>query len=182
MVMNLVLFALLALIVATILTIDQPRSVFAGGPSRRAVRPLISAALGAGLILAATVFSTTGKAIVTNRILAGGTEPLNVGWGTGAGTAVVGDTTLFTETALDLSTTSGSRTAGSSSRVTTTLTNDTYQVTATKTASAGGTVTNAGIFDNITIGSGNPLIKGDFTGIVLANGDSIAFTFQLKIA
>jgi len=130
----------------------------------------------------ATVIVNGGQAIPPNRMLGGGTEPLNVGWGTGAGTAVVGDTTLFTETALDLTTTSGSRTAGTSSRVTTTLTNDTYQVTATKTASGAGTVTNAGLWDNVTIGSGTLYLKGDFTGIVLASGDSIAFTIKVKFA
>ena len=130
----------------------------------------------------ATVIVNGGQAIPPNRMLGGGTEPLNVGWGTGAGTAVVGDTTLFTETALDLTTTSGSRTAGTSSRVTTTLTNDTYQVIATKTASGAGTVTNAGLWDNVTIGSGTLYLKGDFTGIVLASGDSIAFTIKVKFA
>lgn len=130
----------------------------------------------------ATVITNAGQAIPPNRMLGAGTEPLNVGWGTGAGTAVVGDTTLFTETALDLSTTSGSRTAGTSSRVTTTLTNDTYQVTATKTASGAGTVTNAGLWDNVTIGSGTLYLKGDFTGIGLASGDSIAFTIKVKFS
>lgn len=130
----------------------------------------------------ATVITNAGQAIPPNRMLGGGTEPLNVGWGTGAGTAAAGDTTLFTETALDLSTTSGSRTAGTSSRVTTTQTNDTYQVTATKTASGAGTVTNAGLWDNVTIGSGTLYLKGDFTGIVLASGDSIAFTIKVKFA
>jgi hypothetical protein len=130
----------------------------------------------------ATVIVNVGQAIPPNRMLGGGTEPLNVGWGTGAGTAAVGDTTLFTETALDLTTTSGARTAGTSSRVTTTLTNDTYQVTATKTASGAGTVTNAGLWDNVTIGSGVLYLKGDFTGIGLASGDSIAFTIKVKFS
>jgi hypothetical protein len=130
----------------------------------------------------ATVIVNLGHSIVTNRMTGAGTEPLNVGWGTAAGTAAVADTTLFTETALDLSTTSGSRTAGTSSRQTTTNTNDTYRVTATKTASAGGTVTNAGTWDNVTIGSGQLYVKGDFTGVVLANGDAIAFTINVKFA
>ncbi len=126
----------------------------------------------------ATVLCNAGKAIVSNRIHGSGTEPLNVGWGTGTGTAAITDTTLFTETALDLTTTSGSRTAGTGSQVTTTVTNDTYQVTATKTASASGTVTNAGTFDNVTIGSGSMFVKGDFTGIGLSANDSIAFTIK----
>jgi hypothetical protein len=128
----------------------------------------------------ATVIVNVGQAIPPNRMLGGGTEPLNVGWGTGAGTAVVGDTTLFTEVALDLVTTSGSRTAGTSSRVTTTQPNDTYQVVVTKTATGAGTVTNVGLMDNITIGSGTLYLKGDFVGIGLAIGDSIIFTIKVK--
>jgi hypothetical protein len=130
----------------------------------------------------ATVITNVGQAIPPNRMLGAGTEPLNVGWGTGAGTAAVGDTTLFTEVAVDLTTTTGSRTAGTSSRVTTTQTNDTYQVVATRTATGAGTVTNAGLWDNVTIASGTLYLKGDFVGIGLASGDSIAFTVKVKFS
>ena len=130
----------------------------------------------------ATVFNDAGKAIVTNRMIGSGTEPKNAGWGTSAGTAAAGDTTLFGEKDTDLSTTTGTRAAGTSSRVTTTVTNDTYQVVQTITATGAGTVTNAGLFDGTTIGSNNLLMKGDFTGIGLASGDSIQFTFKLKFA
>jgi hypothetical protein len=41
-------------------------------------------------------------------------------------------------------------------------------------------VTNAGLFDNATIASGTLFVKGDFTGIGLASGDSISFTFSCK--
>ena len=129
----------------------------------------------------ASVFTHAGKAIVTNRIRAGGTEPLQAGWGKGAGTAAVTDTTLFTEAGVDITTNAGTtRTAGTSSQVTTSQTNDTYRVVATRTATEAGTITNAGLFDSNTIGAGNLLCKGDFTGIVLANGDAIAFTFNLQ--
>lgn len=128
----------------------------------------------------ANVLTNAGRAILTNRILAGGTEPKQIGWGTGAGTAAATDTTLFAEKDVDLSGTSGSRTSGSSSQVTTSVTNDTYQVTGTRTATGAGTVTNAGLFDNGTIGSGNLFVKGDFSGIALSSGDGIAFTFQLQ--
>jgi hypothetical protein len=129
----------------------------------------------------ATVFTHAGKAIVTDRVKgAGGAEPLQIGWGTGAGTAAVGDTTLFTEKATDLSTGTGTRTAGTSSRTTVAQTNDNYRVTGTRTATGAGTVTNAGLFDNNTIASGSLLMKGDFTGIGLASSDSIAFTMDLQ--
>ena len=79
---------------------------------------------------------------------------------------------MFTET--------GSRTTGTASQVTTTTTNDTLQVTGTNTAGGTLTITNAGIFDAST--SGNLFAKGDFTGIGLASGDSIAFTFKVQFS
>lgn len=133
----------------------------------------------------ATVVTNAGQAIPSGRMI-GATpsqaEPKQIGWGTGAGTAVVGDTTLFSEKAADLAATTGTRVAGTSSQVTTTLTNDTYQVAGTYTATGAGTVTNAGLFDNAAIGSGILYVKGDFTGIGLSSGDSIAFTFKVKFA
>jgi hypothetical protein len=130
----------------------------------------------------ANVLANSGRAIITSRLSGGGTEPKQIGIGTGAGTSAVTDTTLFSEKAADLSSTTGSRVAGTSSQVTTSVNNDTYQVTGTVTATGAGTVTNAGLFDNSTIGSGNLFLKGDFTGITLAINDSITFTFKLQAA
>ncbi len=128
----------------------------------------------------ATVFNDQGKAITTNRVKGAGTEPLNVGWGTGVHTQVAADTTLTTEKDVDLTTGTGTRTAGASTQQTTTVTNDTYQVIATRTATGAGTVVNAGLFDNVTMGSGNIFVSGDFAGIALSIGDAIQFTFKLK--
>lgn len=122
----------------------------------------------------ATVFTHAGKAITSNRVKGSGTEPNYVAWGTGAGTAAVGDTTLFTEA-------SEARVAGTSSQQTTTQTNDTYQVIGTITcAGSGKTITNAGLFDAST--SGNLFVKGDFTGIALNVGDAIQFTIKVAYA
>jgi hypothetical protein len=123
----------------------------------------------------ATVFTTVGKSIVSGRMV-GATpsqaEPKYVAWGTAAGTSAVGDTTLFTEAA-------EARTAGSSSQVTTTLANDTYQVIGAITcAGSGKTITNAGLFDASTVG--NLLVKTDFSGIALSVGDAIQFTMKLQ--
>jgi len=118
----------------------------------------------------ATVLTNAGKAIVTNRIKGSGTEPVNAAWGTGAGTAAIADTTLFTETT--------PRAAGTSSQVTVTVTNDTYQVVATITAAGTLAITNAGLFDVITASTGNLFVKGDFSTINLVSGDSIQFTFK----
>lgn len=117
----------------------------------------------------ATVFANTGKAITTNRLKGSGTEPAYVAWGTGAGTAAITDTTLFTE--------ADSRTLGTSTQQTTTTTSDTYQVVGTITAGSNETITNSGLFDAVS--SGNLFVKGDFTGLALLSGDSIQFTWKL---
>lgn len=125
------------------------------------------------LIGLATVLVNAGRAIITNRLRGSGTEPNYVAWGTGAGTAAVTDTTLFTEA-------SEARVAGTSSQFTTSVTNDTYQVVGTLTcAGAGKTITNAGLFDAST--SGNLFLKGDFTGIALNVADSIQFTMRVQM-
>lgn len=128
-----------------------------------------------GPAVAATVITNGGQAIVTNRMIGSGTEPKFIAWGTGAGTAAITDTTLFTES------TEEARTSGTSSRVTTTVTNDTYQVVGTITVvTSGKTITNVGLFDAST--SGNLYFKSDFTGLALAIGDSISFTIKVKFA
>lgn len=120
----------------------------------------------------ATVLTNSGRDIITNRLKGAGAEPVHVGWGTGAGTAAVADTTLFTEA-------SEARVAGTTTRVTTSVANDTWQNVATITcAGAGKTITNAGCFDAATVG--NLFVKGDFTGIPLSIGDSIQFTIKLQ--
>ncbi len=125
----------------------------------------------------ATFVVDGGLDIITNRMKGSGTEPLNIGWGTGAGTTARTDTTLFTEKLVDLSTSAGTdHTVGTSSRVTTNTTNDTYQVVGTRTATGAGTVTNSGTFDAAS--GGNLFLKGDFTGIGLGIGDSIAYTIK----
>lgn len=124
----------------------------------------------------ATFVVNGGLGITTNRIKGAGTEPVNVGWGTGAGTTAKTDTTLFTEALVSLSAGTTDHTAGTSTQQTTTTTNDTYQVVATRTATGAGTVTNAGLWDAAS--GGNLYLKGDFTGIGLASGDSIQFTFK----
>jgi hypothetical protein len=93
----------------------------------------------------ATVFSYGGKAITTNRLKAGGTEPLNAGWGTGTGTSAATDTALFSPA-------SEARVAGTSTQQTTAanVPNDTYQVVATITAAGSRAITEFGLFDTAT--------------------------------
>jgi len=121
----------------------------------------------------ATLLVNTGKAIITNYLNGGAaTQPKYVAWGTGAGTTGATDTTLFTEVT--------PRVSGTTSQVTTSTTDDTYQVVGTQTAGTSETITNAGLFDAST--SGNLFIKGDFTGVPLSSGDSIQFTFKCQFS
>lgn len=131
--------------------------------------------------LMATVLVNGAHAVTTNLVSGiGGTVPKNIGWGTGAGTAAVADTTLFTEALVSMAAGGTDHTVGTASRVTTTNTNDTFRVTGTRTATAAGTITNAGTFDAAS--GGTLYVKGDFTGIGLSNNDSIAFTIDVKYA
>lgn len=120
-----------------------------------------------------TLLVATGKAIVTNYLNGGSaTQPKYVAWGTGAGTTANSDTTLFTEVL--------PRVSGTTSQVTTSTTNDTFQVVGTQTAATTETITNAGLFDAST--SGNLFAKGDFTGVPLNSGDSIQFTWKIQFS
>lgn len=113
----------------------------------------------------ATVLTNSGLGVLTGRLKGLGTEPNWVGWGTGAGTAAKANTTLFTET--------GTRVQGTS-----TSSNGTYTVTAILVANSGTTITNAGLFNASS--TGTLFIKTDFTGVVLAAGSGILFTFDLS--
>jgi len=124
---------------------------------------------------------TTGKAIITGRLI--GTtpsqaEPRYLGWGTGAGAGSASSTDVSTPA-------SESRVTGTSSQVTTTVTNDTHQVVGTITASGSKTITNVGIFD--AAGTGSPPSGGNlyaiFDGLsqALNSGDSIQFTAKVTL-
>lgn len=117
----------------------------------------------------ATVLTTVGKQYIVDKMdTTVATRLEYVAWGTGAGTAAVGDTTLFTE--------------ATEARVTGTLSQpaaDTMRLVGTMTADGAKTITNAGSF---TASSGGTLgVKGDFTGIVVALNDQIQFTIDIQI-
>ena len=120
----------------------------------------------------ANVYTTAGKAVIPDLIDGTSSTVLSaanakIGWGTGAGTAAVGDTTLFTEA-------SEARVAAAISQPT----SDKNQWVATITADGAKTITNAGLFN--AAAAGTMFIKGDFTGVVLALGDKIEFTITLQ--
>ncbi|MFG3287269.1 hypothetical protein ACGF3G_00395 [Streptomyces sp. NPDC048179] len=95
--------------------------------------------------MATTVaFTSKGREIVASRLI-GATpsqaEPKNVGWGIGAGTAAATDIAPFQEAA-------EARVAGTSSQVTTSSTNDTYQVAGTLTSASSQTITETFLSDS----------------------------------
>lgn len=124
---------------------------------------------------AGQVVTNSGKAIAAKRH-AGTTpaqaEPLYVAIGTGATaaarTAAAADTALSTQVE--------TRTAGTSSEVTTTVTNDTYQVVGAITATASRAVDEAGTFDASS--AGNMDLSATFAVINLNAGDTLQVTFK----
>ena len=148
-------------------------AVTPGAKSRSTSRPGF---VRGAIILMATVFTNAGAAIVTNRIIQAGTAPKNIGWGIGVAAAAVIDVALGTESA---PTAAGGRTVGTESRTTVTVATDNYQVVGTVTATTPLAVTEAGLFDAVT--TGNMLIHSVFAAINVVAGDSVAFTFGLKL-
>lgn len=117
----------------------------------------------------ADVYTQAGEELVVDILDGTVSVPTNwyVAWGTGAGTAAKGDTALFTEAAEARVITTDSQPAA-----------DNNQWLGLLTSASVQTITNAGILSAST--GGTLLLHSDFTGVVLANGDKIEFTFQLE--
>ena len=122
----------------------------------------------------ATVYTDAGEEKVVDIIDGTASSPSDlatgnnfVGWGTGAGTAAKGDTSLFTEAA-------ETRVGGTASQSSV----DINQWVAEITSASGQTITNAGLFG--TVGGSDLIIHGDFTGIALLTSDRIEFTITLE--
>ena len=119
----------------------------------------------------ADIYTDIGESFTADLFDGTTTAPANhyVAWGTGAGTTTKTDTTLFTE--------------GPEARVAVARsqpTSNQNRFVGTIVATGARTVTNAGIWTDVT--GGNLLLKSDFTGVVLASGDAIQFTFTLTWA
>lgn len=121
---------------------------------------------------ASTAVVNKGRDILTNRILGSGTEPKYVAIGTGSTAVSLTDTALGAEVE--------SRATGTSSRITTSSTNDTYQVVGTVTATGSRTIAEVGLFDANT--TGNLFVRGVLASTVtLASGDSITVTATVQV-
>jgi hypothetical protein len=120
------------------------------------------------------IIPNAGLAILTNRIVGAGTEPKYIGIGTGTATPAAGDTGLQTPR-------SESRVSGTSSRVQTTVANDTYQVVGEITCAwTPAAVTEVGLFDAPT--GGNCFLHGVHDVVNLAVGDKIEYTVRAVFA
>jgi len=126
----------------------------------------------------ATVITNVGVSVQAKRQIGATptqTEPKFAAMGTGATaaarTAAVADSALSVEVE--------TRTSGAASTVTTTQTNDTYQLVATIAATAGRAIDEAGLFDQLALG-GNMMLSATFPVQNLLNGDSIQFTWKNK--
>lgn len=104
-----------------------------------------------------------------------GTEPAAVAWGTGTTAEALTQTALVTESA-------EARTAGTSSQVTTSTTNDSYQVVGTITATATRAITESGLFNSTTVGGSIMVTRATFSAINLSTSDSIQFTWKVRLA
>jgi hypothetical protein len=117
----------------------------------------------------ADVFTNAGEDFVTDLVDGTISAPANwyIAWGTGAGTAAVTDTTLFTEASEARVVATESQPTSRENRFVGTIT----------CAGAGKTITNAGVLSAST--TGTLFLKSDFTGVALNVGDSIQFTFTI---
>jgi hypothetical protein len=118
----------------------------------------------------APLLTNAGRDILTNRIKAAGTEPNFVAIGTGATAEAASQTALVTEVE--------TRVAGTSTRQTTSVANDTYRVVGTVSITATRALQESGLFDASS--AGNMFTRGVFTTINLVNGDSIQVTWNLQ--
>lgn len=122
--------------------------------------------------------TSAGKAGVASRINGSGSEAAftYVAIGTGTAAAAAGDTALGAE----ITTGGGERAAGSASRVTTTVTNDTAQLTKTFTFTASFAVTECGVLNATS--AGVLLARQVFSAVNVVSGDSIAVTYKVACA
>ena len=121
--------------------------------------------------------TNAGKAGVASRINGDGSEAAftYIGVGTGTTAANAADTTLEAE----ISDSGLSRAAGTASRVTTDVTNDTAQLLKAFSVTGTKAVTESGVLNAAT--SGVLLARQVFTAINVVNGDTLQITWQFDV-
>src|ERR1700704_2210277 len=123
----------------------------------------------------ATVVTRKGKEIFAGRMIGASptqAEPKVVTWGlnVSALTAAATDVAMFGES-------SEARVTGTSSEVTTTTTNDTYQVVGTITAGGSRAITEFGAFDSTTQPAVAAVAAGGVVGSAVSTTLNTAATF-----
>ncbi|HXI01821.1 MAG TPA: hypothetical protein VNI57_01465 [Candidatus Saccharimonadales bacterium] len=115
-------------------------------------------------------FTEDGMAVAAARLKGTGTEPKQLGWGTGTTPADPGDSGLETPSA-------EARTAGTSSIQTVNVTNDCYQVVGDIVSLSAQAITELGLFDDPTAGA--LFAHFVFDALNLQISDSVEFTVQV---
>lgn len=120
----------------------------------------------------ATVVTAKGREIIVNQLRATGTEPKVIGWGLNPSvlTAAVTDVAPFDESA-------EARTTGTSSVVTTTTTNDTYQAVGTITTTGVRTISEVFLADSATKPAAAAVAAGGVVGSSVSTTLNTAATF-----
>jgi hypothetical protein len=120
---------------------------------------------------------SAGKAGVASRINGDGAEAVftHLAIGTGTTAPAAGDTALQAE----ITTGGGARAAGTASRVTTTVTNDTAQLVHQWTFTASFAVTEAGILNAAS--AGTLLARQTFSAINVVSGDKLEITWKVQV-
>lgn len=133
---------------------------------------LIETRAGPNLVVSA------GKAGAASRLNGAGGEAQfdYVAIGTGTNSPAAGDTALQTE----ISTGGGARKQGTTSRVTTSVTNDTARVSATFNLTASFAVTEFGLLNASS--NGTLLARQTQTAINVANGDSLVVQWSIQVS
>ena len=126
---------------------------------------------GTGLLLAENLVVNTGLAAITNRLLNTSAIPTHMAIGSGSAAAAAGDTALGTQL--------GRVALSGTARVTTTVSNDSVQFTASFPAGTGtGAVTEAGLFDAAT--GGIMWARSVFAVVNKAAGDGFTIVWTIK--
>jgi hypothetical protein len=117
-----------------------------------------------------------GLAFITGLLTGTGTVPTYIALGTST-TAVAGNQTTLVAEIVD---TGLERAVATDTQVTTTVTNDTFQLAKTFTATGSKTIEEVGVFNAAS--SGTMLSRALTTSKAIANGESIAVTYKLVLA
>ena len=119
------------------------------------------------------IVTNAGLALTVSRLMGSGDEPDYIAWGTGDTAEAASQSALDNEAAED-------RVQGSSSAVTTDVSNDTYQVVGEMVSESTQAITEVGLFTAST--SGTMFMRAVFDEINVDEDDSIEFTIQVQYA